>query len=66
MIRRAIVWLCQKLEKPILKLTNKDYRDNRLEGLLTLYGSAYDVNIKIFNEDYQIIIKKERGNKICM
>lgn len=50
MIRRAIVWLCQKLEKPILKLTDKDYRENGLEGLLALYGSAYNVNIKIFND----------------
>ncbi|NDV69864.1 glucosamine-6-phosphate deaminase [Dysgonomonas sp. 25] len=50
LIRRAIVWLCQKLDKPILKLTNKDYQDNSLEELLTLYGSAYNVNIKIFND----------------
>lgn len=49
-IRRAIVWLCQKVNKPILKLTNKDYQDNGLEELLSLYGSAYNVNIKIFND----------------
>lgn len=50
MIRRAIVWLCFKVNKPILKLTNKDYQDNSLEELLALYGSAYNVNIKIFND----------------
>lgn len=49
LIRRAIVWLCQKLDKPILKLTNKDYQDNGLEELLTLHGSAYNVNIMVFN-----------------
>jgi len=49
LIRRAIVWLCQKLDKPILKLTNKDYQDNGLEELLTLFGSAYNVNIMVFN-----------------
>ncbi|GHV38400.1 glucosamine-6-phosphate deaminase [Bacteroidia bacterium] len=48
--RRAIVWLCFKVNKPILKLTNKDYQDNGLEELLALYGSAYNVNIKIFND----------------
>lgn len=48
--RRAIVWLCLKLDKPILKLTNKDYQDNGLEELLSIYGSAYNVNIKIFND----------------
>lgn len=50
LIRRAIVWLCFKVNKPILKLTNKDYQDNGLEDLLTQYGSAYNVNIKIFND----------------
>lgn len=50
LIRRAIVWLCFKLDKPILKLTNKDYQENGLEELLALYGSAYNVNITIFND----------------
>ena len=50
LIRRAIVWLCQKLDKPILKLTNKDYQDNGLGELLAIYGSAYNVNIGIFND----------------
>jgi len=50
LIRRAIVWLCQQTGKPILKLTNKDYNDNGLSELVALYGSAYNVNIKIFND----------------
>ncbi len=50
LIRRAIVWLCQLTEKPILKLTNKDYSEHGLGELLALYGSAYNVNIKIFND----------------
>jgi glucosamine-6-phosphate deaminase len=50
LIRRAIVWLCLKIKKPILKLTNKDYNENGLSELLALYGSAYNVNIKIFND----------------
>lgn len=50
LIRSAIVWLCQTLKKPILKLTNKDYNDNGLSELLALYGSAYNVNIKVFND----------------
>jgi len=49
LIRRAIVWLCFKLNKPILKLTNKDYQENSLGELLALYGSAYNVNIMVFN-----------------
>lgn len=50
LIRSAIVWLCAIVKKPILKLTNKDYNENGLSELLALYGSAYNVNIKIFND----------------
>ena len=50
LIRSAIVWLCLLTNKPILKLTNKDYNENGLSELLALYGSAYNVNIKIFND----------------
>lgn len=50
LIRRAIVWLCQQTGKPILKLTNRDYNDFGLGELVALYGSAYNVNIKVFNE----------------
>ncbi len=49
-IRRAIVWLCNQTGKPILKLTNKDYNDWGLGELVALYGSAYNVNIQVFNE----------------
>ena len=50
LVRRAIVWLSQHTGKPVLKLTNKDYNDNGLSELVTVFGSAYDVNIKIFND----------------
>ena len=50
LIRSAFVWLCQLTGKPILKLTNKDYNENGLSELLALFGSAYNVNIKIFND----------------
>ena len=50
LVRSALVWLCQLTGKPILKLTNKDYNENGLSELLALYGSAYNANIKIFND----------------
>ena len=50
LVRSALVWLCQLTDKPILKLTNKDYNENGLSELLALYGSAYNANIKIFND----------------
>ena len=50
LVRRAIVWLSRHTGKPILKLTNKDYNDNGLSELVTVFGSGYDVNIRIFND----------------
>ncbi len=49
-IRKAVVWLCQKVGKPILKLTYKDYIDNSLGQLLDSQGSYDSVNIRIFND----------------
>lgn len=50
LIRKAVVWLCQTTEKPILKLTNNDYTEHGMADLVTEYGSAYAINIKVFNE----------------
>ncbi len=50
MIRKAVVWLCQKVSKPILKLTNRDYNDNGMGDLAAEYSSAYQINLKVFND----------------
>lgn len=50
MIRRAAIWLSQRTGKPLLKLTSKDYQINNLETLLNKFGSAFQVNIKVFND----------------
>ena len=47
---RAVVWLSQLTGKPFLKLTDKDYNDNGMSDLLVEEGSAYDLNIKMFNK----------------
>ncbi len=47
---KAVVWLSELLNKPILKLTDKGYNDNGMSGLLTEEGTAYDLNIKMFNK----------------
>lgn len=46
--RKAVVWLSEKLKKPILKLTERDYNDNGMSELLA-ERSGYDVNINMFN-----------------
>ena len=44
------MWLCQKLKKPVLKLTNHDYMEHGMGDIITEFGSAYQVNIKVFNQ----------------
>ncbi|HEY0651743.1 MAG TPA: glucosamine-6-phosphate deaminase [Chryseosolibacter sp.] len=50
LIRKAVVWLCMKVGKPVLKLTNNDYMEHGMGDIITEYGSAYKVNIKVFND----------------
>ena len=49
LIRKAVLNLALKLKKPILMLTDADYIENGMSDLLTENGSAYEINIKIFN-----------------
>lgn len=48
--RKAIVWLSSYVEKPILKLTERDYNNNGMSDLLARDGSAYELNIQMFNK----------------
>lgn len=50
LIRKGVIWLCQKVNKPILKLTNRDYNDNGMGNLVATKGSAYNINIRVFNQ----------------
>ncbi len=47
--RKAVVWLSELLHKSILKLTDKDYNNHGMSGLIAEEGSVYDLNIKMFN-----------------
>lgn len=50
LVRKAVVWLSQHLDKAILKLTDDDYNNNGMAQLITEQGPAYSINIRIFNE----------------
>jgi len=39
-----------KLEKAILKLTDRDYMENGMADLILDYDSAYNINIRVFKE----------------
>lgn len=48
LVRKAVIWLARRLDKPILKLTDEDYNENGLEQLLAERGGAYAINIEVF------------------
>ena len=50
MIKRAIIWLSERVGKPVLKLTALDYEKNNLRELLEKFGKAELANLFIFNE----------------
>ncbi|MBF4516077.1 glucosamine-6-phosphate deaminase [Flavobacterium sp. ANB] len=52
---KAVAWLSELTKKPFLKLTDKDYNDNGMSSVLTEEGTAYDLNIKMFNKMQQTI-----------
>lgn len=49
-IRKAVTWLSLRLDTPILKLTDEDYNQNGMSDVVTDYGPAYNVNIRVFNQ----------------
>ncbi|MFY0688460.1 MAG: glucosamine-6-phosphate deaminase [Cyclobacteriaceae bacterium] len=48
--KRAVIWLSDKMSKPVLKLTDREYSDNGMSDLILDEGPAYNINIRIFNE----------------
>ncbi|MFB9108626.1 MULTISPECIES: glucosamine-6-phosphate deaminase [Flavobacterium] len=52
---KAVVWLSELTKKPFLKLTDKDYNDNGMSSVLSEEGTAYHLNIKMFNKMQQTI-----------
>ncbi|MDH5602731.1 MAG: glucosamine-6-phosphate deaminase [Cyclobacteriaceae bacterium] len=49
LVKKAVVWLCEQVDKPILKVTEQDYIAHGLSELLTEQGPAYMINIRVFN-----------------
>ena len=48
MIKKAVIELSLKLNKPVLSLTTNDYNDHGLNDLLTEKGLAYKINLEVF------------------
>ena len=50
LIKKAVIWLANTLDKPILKLTEEDYNNHGMAQLATEKGPVYNINIHIFNK----------------
>ncbi|MEL6917469.1 MAG: glucosamine-6-phosphate deaminase [Bacteroidota bacterium] len=50
LIKKAVIWLSEKLDKAILKLTNEDYNEFGMGSLVAEIGSAEQINLKVFND----------------
>lgn len=50
LIHKAVIWLANHLQKPVLKLTEDDYNNNGMAQLATERGLVYNINIHIFNK----------------
>jgi glucosamine-6-phosphate deaminase len=48
MIRKAVVNMALKLNKPVLSLTNSDYNEYGLSDLLVEKGDAYEINLQVY------------------
>ena len=46
--RKAVIWLAEKVHKPILKLTDEDYVEHGLAELRSSAGGAYNLNLEVF------------------
>jgi glucosamine-6-phosphate deaminase len=50
LIRKAVIWLANTLQKPILKLTEEDFNNHGMAQLAIEKGPVYNINIHIFNK----------------
>jgi glucosamine-6-phosphate deaminase len=50
LIKKATIWLSEKLNKAILKLTNEDYNEHGMGSLVAEVGSAEHINLIVFNQ----------------
>ena len=49
LVKKAVIDLALRLDKPVLALTDEDYMENGMSDLIVSQGPAYETNIKVFN-----------------
>jgi glucosamine-6-phosphate deaminase len=69
LVKRAILWLCERTGKALLKLTDEDFRNHNLHQLLRHRGPAQKLAHRIFQQLMGTIeyhpAGKERKRVIC-
>jgi glucosamine-6-phosphate deaminase len=48
MVKKAVVSTALKIGKPVLSLTNTDYKDNGIGDLLVEKGDSYEINLEVY------------------
>jgi glucosamine-6-phosphate deaminase len=48
--KKAVIWLANTTNKPVLKLTEEDYNNHGMAQLAVEQGPVYNINIDIFNQ----------------
>lgn len=61
LVKKAVIQLSEATQKPILKLTNRDYADHGMIDLITEYDSAYNINLRVFKSLHKTITGHPAG-----
>ncbi|MBQ9372383.1 MAG: glucosamine-6-phosphate deaminase [Thermoguttaceae bacterium] len=61
MVKRAVLWLCERTGKALLKLSDADFRAHGLHSLLRHAGPAPEVCARVFNWMMQTIAQHPCG-----
>ena len=48
LVKKAVIWLADRVSKAILKIEAEDYNENGLQELLAERGSVNDLNLEVF------------------
>ncbi len=63
LVKQAVIWLADHVDKAILKLTDEDYNENGLQQLLAAQGPAYNINLAVFRQIQSTITGWPGGKK---
>lgn len=63
LVKRALLWLCDRTGKALLKLTDEDFRQHNLHHLLRHHGPAQKVSHHVFQQMMGTIVYHPAGRE---